>query len=91
MKGTFKGGTKMTGGVKAPTGTPALVSGNKDVVAEAKKKTSAFKDGGVVHGKKTAMRLDRPGRKSGGRVGADCAPLSTAASTSTRSDGNSTN
>lgn len=33
-------------------------------------------------GGKTRMRLDRPGRKMGGRVGADCAPLSSAAKTS---------
>jgi hypothetical protein len=32
-----------------------------------------------VMGGKARMRLDRPGRKLGGRVGADRAPLSTAA------------
>lgn len=32
-----------------------------------------------VMGGKARMRLDRPGRKLGGRVGADMAPLSTAA------------
>lgn len=30
-------------------------------------------------GGKARLRLDRPGRRLGGRVGADCAPLSTAA------------
>lgn len=45
---------------------------------------SEYAEGGMVVGKKTAMRLDRPGRKMGGRVGADCAPLSTAATTSGR-------
>ena len=34
--------------------------------------------GGKVCGKMGKMRLDRPGRKRGGRVGADMAPLSTA-------------
>ncbi len=91
MKSTYKGGTKMTGGVTPPTPVPPLVSGNPKVAAEAKVKRNAFKDGGVVDGKKSAMRLDRPGRKRGGRVGADCAPLSTAASTSTRSDGTQSN
>jgi len=32
-----------------------------------------------VMGGKARMRLDRPGRKLGGRVGADMAPMSTAA------------
>lgn len=88
MKSSKKGGTKMTGGVM-PANPPApLVSGNPKVAAEAKSK---YADGGVVSGKKSAMRLDRPGRKMGGRVGADCAPLSSAASTSSRSDGKNSN
>ena len=32
-----------------------------------------------VMGGKARMRLDRPGRRLGGRVGADMAPMSTAA------------
>ena len=32
-----------------------------------------------VMGGRARMRLDRPGRKLGGRVGADMAPMSTAA------------
>lgn len=90
MKSTYKGGTKMTGGKKPENPTPPLISGNPKVASEASK-GNRFKDGGVVGGKKSAMRLDRPGRKGGGRVGADCAPLSTAASTSMRSDGKSSN
>jgi hypothetical protein len=79
MKSTFKGGTKMKGGVKPAKVSPSLVSGNPKVAAEAK---SAYRDGGEVHGSKiAAMRLDRPGRKRGGRVGADCSPLSSAAKT----------
>lgn len=31
-----------------------------------------------IEGKKAKMRLDRPGRKSGGRVGSDKSPLSSA-------------
>lgn len=37
------------------------------------------KSGGMIDGKEKKMRLDRPGRKTGGRVGADKAPLTTAA------------
>jgi hypothetical protein len=80
-----KGGTKMTGGVKMPTPAPELVSGDPGVAAEAKKGAKRA-DGGVVGGKKSAMRLDRPGRKMGGRVGADTSPLSSAATTEKRSD-----
>lgn len=47
--------------------------------AEASKNPMAV---AATGGKKSTMRLDRPGRKMGGRVGADCAPLSSAAKTS---------
>ena len=69
-------------------------SGAKRVIAEAKDKhegavlsASASKApmavaGTPILGKKPSMNLGRPGRKMGGRVGADCAPLSTAAKTS---------
>lgn len=46
--------------------------------------TAATSGANAIGGKKSAMRLDRPGRKMGGRVGADCAPLSSAATTSKR-------
>lgn len=39
------------------------------------------KEMGKPDGKLTKMRLDRPGRKTGGRVGADRSPLSAAART----------
>ena len=42
---------------------------------KAKKK---YAHGGHVDGKHGKMRLDRPGRKRGGRAGADMNPLSTA-------------
>lgn len=66
---------------------------NPKVLAEARDKSegpvlsaSASKEPMALAatGKKSAMRLDRPGRKSGGRVGADCAPLSSAAKTAAR-------
>lgn len=58
------------------------VSGNPDVFKEAEeradggkvvKKTIGLMTGGAVK-----PRMDRPGRKRGGRVGADKAPLSSA-------------
>jgi hypothetical protein len=73
------------GGVTASDGTPTLISGNPNVVSEAKERKKGGrvgKDCGDVAGKKSAMRLDRPGRKSGGRVGADSSPLSSANKTS---------
>ena len=44
------------------------------------------KEMGRVEGAKAKMRLDRPGRKMGGRAGADCAPLSSAAKISKPGD-----
>ena len=100
MKG-HKGHHHKAGGGRAHM----LVSGNPDVIAEAKGKEpyaegdERKKGGKVKHGKhhratggkveKTKSvglmtggavrpRLDRPGRKSGGRVGADRSPLSSA-------------
>lgn len=69
---------------------PQKVSGNPEVFKEAaqRKKGGRVKkqDGGQVQGKVIGLmtggavrpRLDRPGRKSGGRVGANTSPLSTA-------------
>ena len=85
---------------------PDLVSGNPEVIKEARKKKRGGKvvrkDGGKVArkaggkiepiglmtGGAVRPRLDRPGRKVGGRVGADRAPLSSAhGTTSPGSDG----
>lgn len=48
--------------------------------AEEKKKGGAVKrkHGGEVEGRMSKKRLDKPGRKRGGGVGADLTPLSTA-------------
>lgn len=62
--------------------TGMKVSGNPDVFKEAEEK----KSGGAVKAKKLGFmtggavkaRMDRPGRKKGGRLGANNAPLSTA-------------
>lgn len=63
--------------------------GNSGTAKEAKsgsepdeKESPARKKGGKVEGKMAKMRLDRPGRKAGGRVGADKAPLTEAAKSS---------
>jgi hypothetical protein len=53
---------------RASGGRVEDAGGNKDVMAEAKKGDTHFKDGGCVDGAKSRMRLDRPGRKTGGRV-----------------------
>jgi hypothetical protein len=59
---------------------PLIAAGNPNVIKEAqeKKKGGKVKDVGHMAGGKSRHRLDRPGRKSGGRVGADKSPLSTA-------------
>ena len=79
---------------KSKGGPTQVVSGNKNVISEAKegkngdegrKSGGAVKErkrGGKVLGLMTGggvrPRLDRPGRKSGGGVGANLSPLSTA-------------
>lgn len=88
---------------RASGGKTQVVSGNKNVIAEAeedktgdtdsvsRKKGGAAKrkKGGKVVGLMTGggvrPRLDRPGRKSGGGVGANSSPLSTAHNTASAS------
>ncbi len=55
---------------RASGGRVEDAGGNKDVMDEAKRGSAkvAYKDGGCVDGAKSRMRLDRPGRKTGGRV-----------------------
>ena len=82
-----------------------VAAGNKDVIEEAKddkdgdetgnerkrggKVKKAKKEKHEVEGKETKKRLDRPGRKSGGAVGANRSPLSTAHSGGHGVDGSS--
>ena len=57
------------------------VSGNPDVFKEAEEKKKGGRVGkhvGKIHGGHPAHRMDRPGRKTGGAVGANRSPLSTA-------------
>lgn len=63
--------------------TNMKVSGNPDVFKEAEErkhggKVHKGKHVGKIHGAHPAHRMDRPGRKTGGRVGADRSPLSSA-------------
>jgi len=52
---------------------PEVAYGNKDVIEEAKER----KKGGKVPGKGVPPRLDKR-RRTGGRVGSDSSPLSSA-------------
>lgn len=81
-------------GKKASGGrTDMKVSGNPDVFKEAEerkkggraKRAAGGKVVGLMTGGGVRPRLDRPGRKMGGRVGADKSPLSSAHGTTTPS------
>ena len=56
----------------------AVAAGNPEVIKEAEEKKKGGKAMGKMHGPMSRHRLDKPGRKTGGRVGADKSPLSTA-------------
>lgn len=87
----MKGKKRASGGVVDKDESPKEVyagAGSK-VVKEADERKDGGrvkKEGGKVDGKKAKMRLDRPGRKMGGRVGADRSPLSEAAKTTGPND-----
>lgn len=75
-------------GDKTPNMTYA--GGDSNVLKEAKARKRGGmckKEGGKAMGKEAMKRLDRPMRKSGGKVGANERPLSTAAHTSDRPGG----
>lgn len=67
-------------------GKTMVVAGNPNVLKEASerkkggraKRATGGKVVGLMTGGAVRPRLDRPGRKSGGRVGADKSPLSSA-------------
>jgi hypothetical protein len=61
---------------------PDKVSGNPKVFAEAAKRKKGGKVCGPVGGDMAKKRMDRPQRASGGRVGSDKNPLSSAHNTS---------
>jgi hypothetical protein len=76
-----------------------VVAGNPKVLKEAKEGKTGDKDVvgkkkggkvvGLMTGGKVRPRLDRPGRKSGGGVGANSSPLSTAHNTTSQDAGSS--
>lgn len=71
MAARHRKGHKAGGGIM-------VAAGNPDVIKDAEQKKKGGKVVGKMHGAASRPRLDRPGRKSGGRVGADKSPLSTA-------------
>lgn len=81
MRNRHKGKEK-----KADGGGVYYSGGSSNVAKEAEKKK---KGGAVVPGHKGKKRLDRPGRKRGGGVGADTRPLSSA-HTESKARGHST-
>ncbi len=68
--------------MKKASGGIATAGGNPYVLKEAEEKKKGGKVVGKMMGAKSRMRLDKPGRKTGGRVGADTSPLSSANRTS---------
>lgn len=87
MKGKMK--HRASGGVvdKDPSPKDVYAGRESNVAKEADERkrggrVKKAKEMGKVEGKKAKMRLDRPGRKRGGRVGADRSPLSEAAKVS---------
>lgn len=86
MKGKMKH-KRADGGVVPKDLSPKSYTADSNVKKEAEERKDGGrvkKDGEKVEGKKTKMRLDRPGRKSGGRVGEG--PLSEASKTDGPSD-----
>lgn len=87
---------RASGGVvdKDPSPREVYAGSGSNVVKEAEerkgggrvKDKAKCKDVGKIEGKMSKMRLDRPGRKMGGRVGADKSPLSSAAGGDNPSD-----
>jgi hypothetical protein len=71
------------GQLKAEPNVKEVYAGSgSNVLKEAKARKNGGRIDKMIKGKKSKMRLDRPGRKHGGRVGADKSPLSSAASVS---------
>ena len=75
-----KDGGKVEPEVKDESDVYAGKSSNVLKEAEEKKHGGRAKKakGGMVHGEMGKKRMDRPGRKRGGRAGAEFSPLTTA-------------
>lgn len=68
--------------VKESSPTDAYTGTSSNVIKEARERKKGGKVGMKVMGGNKRHRLDRPGRKRGGGVGADARPLSSAANAS---------
>lgn len=64
---------------------PVKAGGNPEVFAEAASRKKGGKVIGKDAGDKAKRHMGKPGRKAGGRVGANTSPLSTAHNTSSPS------
>ena len=96
MKAAAKSAKVVAPVARKSGGKAELISGNKNVIDEAERKKGGKvkrKKGGKVIGLMTGgpvrSRLDRPGRKAGGAVGANTSPLSTAHTSSGGTGGSS--
>lgn len=69
---------RSAGGAATMAGGSVEGGGNPNVIKEAHERKKGGKVKIGMSGAKAKHRLDRPGRKTGGRVGADTSPLSTA-------------
>ncbi len=67
---------------RASGGIAVAAGGNPNVLKEARERKAGGKVMGKIAGPFSRHRLDKPGRKTGGRVGADKSPLSSAHSDS---------
>lgn len=74
----MKGKKKEAGDREPASHKEDKAGGNPFVFAEEKKKGGKVKKESAMHGAKAKHRLDKPGRKMGGRCGADKSPLSSA-------------
>lgn len=68
--------------VKESSPSDVYAGGSSNVIKEARERKKGGKVGMKVMGGNKRHRLDRPGRKRGGGVGADARPLSSAANAS---------
>lgn len=86
MKGKKSNGSGPKTGVVMPDPAPKVVYAGEgsgtEKAALKRKRGGSVKHVGGPEGKISKMRLDRPGRKTGGRCGSDMAPLSSASKVS---------
>lgn len=69
---------KAEGGIANAGGNPYVEKEAREKEGETTEKKRGGRAMGKMHGELSRHRLDKPGRKTGGRVGADRSPLSSA-------------